>query len=184
MIRVVPFFSSENPRWQANGPSVARSVVHVNTTRHHLPSASRLLTALAMAFVLLASGAKAATRWATLEAIHRLENPRDLTQPGPCGELGAYQFRENTWRMHTSVPFACALERRASDEVAIKHYEWLKQGLERAGLPATTYTIALAWNGGLNAAVRGRAQARARDYAERAANLANAFGAETVASAR
>src|SRR2546430_6926225 len=37
------------------------------------------------------------TRQVTLEAIHNLENPRDLTRPGPRGELGAYQFRESTW---------------------------------------------------------------------------------------
>ena len=67
-----------------------------------------------------------------------------------------------------------------SDDVAIKHYEWLKRGLEGAGLPATPYYIALAWNGGLDAAVLGRAPAVARDYAERAANLADAFGAERV----
>ena len=125
---------------------------------------------------MFATTASASSRWATLEAIHGLENPRDLTRPGPCGELGAYQFREQTWRMYTHVPFAHALDRRASDAVAVKHYDWIKRSLESAGVPATTYAIALAWNGGLDRAVRGTSSAATRDYAERVANLAAAFG--------
>jgi len=85
--------------------------------------------------------------------------------------------------MYTTVPFMRALDRHASDDVAVKHYEWLKHGLESAGLPATPYNIALAWNGGLDAAVLGRSPAVAHDYAQRAANLAAAFGAERVAVA-
>lgn len=119
--------------------------------------------------------ANASTRWATLEAIHRLENPRDLPTPGPCGELGAYQFREQTWRMHTNLPFARALDRRTSDFVAVKHYDWIKRGLESAGVPASPYAIALAWNGGLDRAVRGKSCAATRDYAERVANIAGTF---------
>lgn len=115
---------------------------------------------------------EALSRWSTLEAIHKLENPRNLTRPGPRGELGAYQFRSGTWRMHTSAPFLRALDRAESDVVAVKHYEWLKRGLEEAGVPASTYNIALAWNGGLSAAVRGRAPRAAHSYAQRAVNLA------------
>lgn len=134
---------------------------------------------------LLFSGrpAGAADRRATLEAIHCVENPRDVTRPGPCGELGAYQFREMTWRMHTSVPFATALDREASDAVAVKHYEFLKHEIEHAGLTATTYRIALAWNGGLAAALSRRPPAAVRDYAERVANLAAVFDREKIASA-
>ena len=156
----------------------------MNTTKQQFPfiSRARLLAATVLASVIVAGSAQASVRWATLEAIHQLENPRNRPTPGPCGELGPYQFREMTWRMHTTAPFARAIDRRASDDVAVKHYEWLKRGLEGAGLPATAYNIALAWNGGLNAAVLGRAPAVARDYAERAANLAGAFGAERIAS--
>lgn len=110
-------------------------------------------------------------RDATLQAIHQLENPRNLTRPGRHGELGAYQFRPSTWRMHTKVPFHRALDRATSDAVAIKHYDWLKRGLEREGVPASTYNIALAWNGGLSAAVRGKAPRAAHYYAQRATNL-------------
>lgn len=117
-------------------------------------------------------------RRATLEAIHHLENPRNLTRPGPRGELGAYQFRAATWRMHTTLPFARAVEREISDEVAVKHYEWIRRGLEAARMPATPYNIALSWNGGLWAAVHGKSPRTAHRYAERAANLAAALRQE------
>jgi hypothetical protein len=119
--------------------------------------------------------AEEADRAATLDAIHMLENPRDLTRPGPCGELGAYQFRATTWRAYTTEPFARALDRTLSDYVAARHYDWLKQRLEVARVPATTYNIALAWNGGVRAAISGRAPRAARWYAQRAANLAAEF---------
>ncbi|MDO8542100.1 MAG: hypothetical protein Q7S40_16810 [Opitutaceae bacterium] len=124
-------------------------------------------------------------RATTLHAIHQLENPRDLTRAGPRGELGAYQFRASTWQMHTSEPFVRALERPVSDEVAVRHYEWLKRGLAAARVPVTPYTIALAWNGGLTAAITGRAPRAARDYASRAENLAGVLRSEMlVASVR
>ena len=75
--------------------------------------------------------ANTAGRAETLEAIHRVENPRDSTKPGRYGELGAYQFRRGTWKMHTKVPFERALDRVESEEVALRHYEWLRRGLER-----------------------------------------------------
>ena len=156
----------------------------MNTIRQNLSTSALRLAGIALVLGLIANGAQASVRWATLEAIHQLENPRDRTTPWPCGELGAYQFREQTWRMHTTAPFARALNRQASDAVAIKHYEWLKRGIESAGLPATPYNIALAWNGGLDATVLGRVPAVARDYAERAANLAGELGAARDGSER
>jgi hypothetical protein len=158
----------------------------VNT---HLAPTSRSGARVVLAFLLplaaLTTTAQASMRWATLEAIHHLENPRNLSRPGPRGELGAYQFRSSTWRMHTQIPFRQAIERTASDIVAVKHYDWIQRGLERAGVPATPYNIALAWNGGLSAVIAGRAPAVAHDYASRAANLAVIFDQQTrqVASA-
>ncbi|MSU49266.1 MAG: hypothetical protein EXS37_09310 [Opitutus sp.] len=131
------------------------------------------------------AGAFASSRSATLEAIHELENPRNLTRPGPRGELGAYQFRVSTWRMHTSAPFSQALDRRTSDIIAVQHYEWLKTRLEAARMTPTPYNIALAWNGGLNAAVTGRSPRVAHQYAQRASNLAANFDRpQLVADAR
>lgn len=147
------------------------------------PSTHRVARPLAALFIALLSSvasAEAASRWATLEAIHRLENPRNLPRPGPRGELGAYQFRSSTWRMHTTIPFQRALDKGASDVVAVKHYEWLKRGLEAANVPATSYNIALAWNGGLSAVIAGRSPLVAHDYAQRAANLAASFDLRRV----
>jgi hypothetical protein len=125
-----------------------------------------------------------ASRWATLEAIHKIENPRNSPRPGRYGELGAYQFRATTWRMHTRVPFARAIDRSVSDDVAVKHYEWIKHGLEAALVPATPYNIALAWNSGLSAAITGRSPGVSHNYAERVVNLAMTYDrSRLVASA-
>jgi hypothetical protein len=134
--------------------------------------------------LLIASPVFASERWATLEAIHQLENPGDTDQPGALGELGAYQFREQTWKMHTTAPFSRALDRRSSDAVAVKHYEWIKAELERRGIAATPYRIALAWNGGIRAVFLEHPPAVAVDYASRAANLAEYFEKSEVADAR
>jgi hypothetical protein len=133
----------------------------------------------ACAFAAFAGSAKAQSRWATLEAIHCLENPSNRLSPGPCGELGAYQFKAATWHQYSQRPFASALNRQASDDVAIRYYAWLKAQIERAGFPATSYNIALAWNGGMSA-VSGRATHSVRDYAERASNLAADFDQRTA----
>ena len=125
--------------------------------------------------LVFAAPVTAASRSATLEAIHKLENPRNSPKPGRHGELGAYQFRATTWRMHTTLPFNRALDRETSDSIAIKHYEWIKRGLEAASMPPTPYYIALAWNSGLKAVTSGRSPRVAHDYAQRAANLATAI---------
>lgn len=127
--------------------------------------------------------ADASERAATLEAIRQLENPRNLTRPGPRGELGPWQFRAETWRMHTSEPFARALDPAVAEGVAVRHYEWIRRGLEQAGRPATPYCIALAWNSGLQAAVTGRSPRAAHRYAERAANLAAVLRQEQAVAA-
>ncbi len=136
----------------------------------------------ALACFLSSATARADTRSDTLEAIHMVENPRDLIQAGPAGELGAYQFRRETWAMHTTRPFREALVRAYSDEVALAHYEWLRAGLKRNGLEATSYNIALAWNAGLSAAVKGRAPRAAKFYAERVNNLASELASHVAAT--
>jgi hypothetical protein len=59
--------------------------------------------------------------------------------------------------------------------VAVKHYDWIKAELERRGIVATPYRVALAWNGGIRAVVGEHPPAVAVDYASRAANLAMYF---------
>jgi hypothetical protein len=144
----------------------------------------RLAALVVFAALLMSSSAHASERWATLEAIHQLENPYDTTAPGAYGELGAYQFRENTWKMHTQAPFSRALDRRSSDAVAVKHYDWIKTELERRGLSVTPYNVALAWNGGIKAVTDGHPPAVAVDYASRAANLAAVLGRSQLADSR
>lgn len=144
----------------------------------------RLARTLILALAAGVSGAQASDRWATLEAIHQLENPRNLTRPGPFGELGAYQFRSSTWRMHTAIPFERAHDREISDTVAVQHYTYLQRGLEAARIPATAYNIALAWNSGLGAVIARTSPRVAHTYAGRAANLASSFAGRASATAK
>ena len=134
--------------------------------------------------ILIPTQSRASERWATLEAIHQLENPQNSPEPGTYGELGAYQFREETWKMHTQAPFSRALDRRSSDAVAVKHYDWIKGELEKRGVTVSPYSVALAWNGGIKAVTAVRPPASAVDYATRAANLAADIGRGQLADAR
>ena len=117
----------------------------------------------------------AADRWETLRAINWVENPTNQTQTGRYGELGPYQFRPATWRMHTNKPFSLATQRAVADEVAVKHYEWIKRNLEQAGMEANSFNIAMAWNCGLDAVVSGRAPSASFNYAKRVSNLVESF---------
>lgn len=131
---------------------------------------------------LLTSVAAASDRWETLQAIHWIENPTESTRPGRYGELGAYQFRPATWRMHSKQPFQMALNRAESDKVAVAHYEWIRRGLQQAGLEATPYRIAMAWNAGLTAVVEGRAPSASHNYASRVVNLVTELKSRQVAA--
>jgi len=115
--------------------------------------------------------AGASDRWETLRAINWVENPTNQTQVGRFGELGPYQFRPGTWRMHSDRPFRQAIQRAVADEVAVKHYEWIKRTLERAGAEASVFNIAMAWNCGVEAVLTGRAPSVSYNYALRVSNL-------------
>lgn len=128
--------------------------------------------------------ARAIPRQVTLEAIHQVENPRNVTRPGPAGELGAYQFRPATWAQHTDRPFRDALDRRWADLVAARHYDWLCERLAKNGLEPSVYNVALAWNAGLTATVRGVAPRRSHAYAIRVGNLAADFHGRTMVASR
>ncbi|MDD2763383.1 MAG: hypothetical protein PHE83_05350 [Opitutaceae bacterium] len=126
-----------------------------------------LLAALALG----GGSALASERWETLQAINWVENPHNSLKAGPCGELGPYQFRSSTWFMHTKKPFALAVQREHADDVAIRHYEWIKRGLERNRIAATPYNIALTWNAGLDRVINDRVPASAYQYAAQVNNL-------------
>jgi len=139
-------------------------------------------TILLLVFVLgFATGFASENRWQTLRAINWVENPTNHTRIGRYGELGPYQFRPATWRMHTNKPFRHAADRTAADEVAVKHYEWLKQTLERSGVDASPFNIALAWNSGVDNVLKGRAPVVAYDYATRVTNLVETLKRQTPA---
>jgi hypothetical protein len=84
--------------------------------------------------------------------------------------------------MHTRKPFALAVQRQAADEVAVRHYEWLKRGLESNGIDATPYNIALAWNAGLDRVVNGRAPASAQEYASQVSNMVQSLKARVASN--
>lgn len=118
--------------------------------------------------------AAAGDRADTLRAINLVENPTNHTRRGSKGELGPYQFRVQTWRMHTRKPFSLAVVREHADEVAIKHYEWIKRGLTDSGIDPNPFNIAMAWNSGLGAVTNGRVPTVTYNYAERVHNLVEA----------
>ena len=138
---------------------------------------NRRLTPLFLLAILFAFTieARADDRWETLRAINTVENPTNHTRMGRFGELGPYQFRSGTWRMHTRRPFAQATQREAADEVAVIHYEWIKASLEKAGVDASPFNIAMAWNTGVNNVINGRAPSVSYNYAERVVNLVHSF---------
>ncbi len=123
------------------------------------------------AVVLALPVAGAAERAETLRAINWVENPTNHTRPGSRGELGPYQFMPQTWRLHTRMPFSRAVVREQADAVAVRHYEWIEEGLRDAGIDPNPYNIALAWNCGLGAVKSGRIPAMSYHYAERVQNL-------------
>ncbi len=146
----------------------------------------RFLTPILLLVTLLgfALKARADDRWETLRAINWVENPTNQTRMGRFGELGPYQFRAGTWRMHTRKSFQLATQREAADEVAIKHYEWIKRTLGKAGVDASTFNIAMAWNCGVDNVVNGQAPGVSYNYAERVSNLVQTFQRSPAAPAR
>jgi len=135
-----------------------------------------LLAVSALAFTISAS---ASDRWETLRAINWVENPTNQTHVGRFGELGPYQFRPATWRMHTNMPFGRAVDRASADQVAVRHYEWIRRTFERAGVEPSAFNIAMAWNCGVDAVLAGRAPSASYNYAERVTNLVSALKARS-----
>lgn len=125
--------------------------------------------------VLLVSISSASERWEILKAINMVENPTNQTGYGSRGELGPYQFRSSTWRAYSKQPFTMANDRDSADQVAVKHYEWLKKRLHDAGIDANSYNIAMAWNCGITAVINGRIPVQSYHYAERVKNLVEVY---------
>jgi hypothetical protein len=126
---------------------------------------------LCSAWALGGLAADAVERAETLRAINWVENPSNHARRGSKGELGPYQFRSQTWRMHTRQPFEKAIVRAHADEVAARHYEWIRQSLRVAGIDPSPFNVALAWNSGLGSVLRGEVPTVSYRYAERVVNL-------------
>jgi hypothetical protein len=134
----------------------------------------RLLSILLLVVAVsgLSATASASTERAeVLRAINWVENPTNHARRGAHGELGPYQFRAQTWQLHTRKSFSLAVIREHADEVAVKHYEWIKRGLERAGIDPNPYNIAMAWNSGLGSVLNGKVPDVTYNYAQRVSNL-------------
>ena len=140
-----------------------------------------LLSLLCSVGVLTGLGADAAERAETLQAINWVENPTNHTRRGAKGELGPYQFRAQTWRMHTRRSFDQAVVREHADEVAVRHYEWIRRSLRESGIDPSPFNVALAWNSGLGAVLRGQVPTVSYHYAERVSNLVERQRAERAA---
>jgi hypothetical protein len=77
--------------------------------------------------------------------------------------------------MHTSSSFELAENREVANTVAKRHYAWIEAQLRANGIESSPYNVALAWNAGVNAVIRGAAPAVAHDYATRVINVASAI---------
>ena len=75
--------------------------------------------------------------------------------------------------MHTSSNFDLAENREVANTVATRHYAWIQAQLQANGCEPSSYNVALAWNAGVNAVIRGNAPAVAHDYANRVLNIAS-----------
>ena len=74
--------------------------------------------------------------------------------------------------MHTSSSFDLAENREVANTVAKRHYAWIETQLRANRVEPSSYNVALAWNAGVNAVIRGSAPAVANDYATRVLNIA------------
>ena len=106
------------------------------------------------------------------------------TRLGPSASWGPTSSVRRLGKPIPGLPSARRWIGALPDAVAVKHYNWIKSELERRGIVATPYRIALAWNGGMNAVLSGNPPAAAADYAWRAANLVADLEKNTLADAR
>jgi hypothetical protein len=99
--------------------------------------------------------------------------------PGKLGELGAYQFRKETWMELSKEPHSSARNPKIGNKVAGMFLNKIKDAYERHGIPITAYNCALAWNGGISSVVSNRVTPAAKNYAQAVHNLTGAFLKDT-----
>ena len=70
-------------------------------------------------------------------------------QPGPTGELSAWQITEPVWRQHMAPrQFGEARDPVLARACAVKHVRWLIAQIERRGQVATPERVATCWHFG------------------------------------
>jgi hypothetical protein len=83
---------------------------------------------------------------------------------------GRYGIRLAVWRDNSRLPYALSRRPEYADAVARKHLAWLGTELDRRGMVVTPYTLASAWNLGLEGFIEAN-QRGWIDYGQRVANL-------------
>ena len=176
-------------RGKFSGPGLVFAHSGARSDRRGVPSSTGAAKVMKAILTLIIMGAlcltgRAATN-AVLRGIRIVETQDQLHPPrGKLGERGPYQFRRSTWRMHTSSSFDLAENREVANAVAKRHYAWIEAQLLANGIAPSAYNVALAWNAGVNAVIRGSAPAVANDYATRVLNIAATFPDEKLEPAK
>lgn len=106
-----------------------------------------------------------------LEVIRLVESNNQPAAVGKLGERGAYQFRKQVWHQHTRSAFALAHNPSVADVVARRHFDWLVDALQAAGIRPTIEVLAICWNAGIGRILGGAVPYRANAYASRVAAL-------------
>jgi hypothetical protein len=97
---------------------------------------------------------------------------RACRKVGRAGERSAWQISRAVWNTYSSAPFTDASSSpRLASAVAAAHLRWLRLNLEKEGISATPFALALAWNAGLSAVLDSAYKYPTTHYAERVANL-------------
>lgn len=110
-----------------------------------------------------------------LRSIAEVESMGRPEMVGQAGERSEYQFMAATWKQYSKVSHRSIGQEKNHNEVvrvAKKHIETIKKSITEYGHEVTPFRIALAWNAGPD---RLSFQARHRDYAQRVANLYEAY---------
>jgi len=122
--------------------------------------------AIAILCLLATTAAAAVDLPRFLDATRAIENWHG--RDGAAGELGPYQVRPSTWRQHMgTLPASYAREEQWGRECARRHVAWLQARLVAAGIDPNAFNLALAYNAGDGAVLRGRAPVIAYQHATR-----------------
>lgn len=106
--------------------------------------------------------------WA-IAAVESGGDPKAVCSDGTC--LGLYQFTESTWELCSDVPFQAATIREYADSAARVYLAQLIERLTSSGHPADVHNLAVSWNAGPGAVIKGNATRATVDYALRVGNL-------------